>query len=99
MSGINFNDLPSEIKSMVFHQNRVHNNNTNRDRKLKDFWDEWEDQYQDDLEEFYNDGDISSWDWDELTIKEKINMYRRHERMVVRHESILCDGSDLDDFY
>jgi hypothetical protein len=32
---INFNDLPSDIKNIIFMNNREHNNNINRQHKLK----------------------------------------------------------------
>tara|TARA_R110000822_G_scaffold183329_1_gene322735 strand:+ start:527 stop:901 length:375 start_codon:yes stop_codon:yes gene_type:complete len=96
---MNFNNLPSDIKQLIFNNNREHNNKINRDKKLREFWDEWEDAYEDDVEEFYNDGDISSPYWEDLTIKEKINIYKRHKRMMEIHESVMCDGSAPDWYY
>ena len=96
---MDFNNLPSDIKQLIFNNNRESNNKINRDKKLKEFWDEWEDAYEDDLEEFYDEGDISSPCWEDLTIKEKINIYKRHQRMVEIHESSMCDGSAPDWVY
>jgi hypothetical protein len=96
---LNFNNLPSDIKNLIFNSNREDNNKINRDKKLKDFWDEWGEDYEDDLEEFHDDGDISSPHWEFLTIQEKINLYKRHQRIMARHYSIMCDGSALDEDY
>ena len=97
MTTINFTDLPADLKFLIFEKNRVERNRINRDKKLQDFWDEWGEDYEDDVEEFYYDGGISSPNWDDLTIKEKVNIYKRHERIMARHYSILCDGSALDE--
>ena len=90
---MNFDNLPSDIKQLIFNNNRQHNNKVNTVKKLKLFWDEWEDTYEDDVEEFYNDGDISSPYWEDLTIEEQINIYKRHDRMMEVHQSVMCDGS------
>ena len=34
MTGINFNDLPSDIKNLIFNKNREYNNNINRQHRL-----------------------------------------------------------------
>ena len=96
---MNFDNLPSDIKNLIFEQNRKSNNEINRDKKLNLFWEEWGEDYEDDIEEFFYDELISSPNWEELKIKEKINIYKRHLRSVARHESIMCDGSALDEDY
>ena len=35
-----FNNLPSDIKQLIFNNNRESNNKINRDKKLREFWDE-----------------------------------------------------------
>lgn len=96
---INFDELPRDIKELIFKKNRTSNNIINRDKKLAEFWDKWSEDYEDDLEEFYDEGDISSWDWEQLTINEKINIYKRHQRLIQFNESVLCDGSAPDWWY
>jgi len=95
----NFNDLPCDIKNLIFEKNRKENNDRNRDKKLNDFWVEWGEDYQDDLIEFYEDDLISAFMFDNLKLHEKINIYKRHERMIMRQRSIECDGSALDEDY
>jgi len=77
MNTMNFNDLPSDIRLIIFEKNRK----DNRDRILQEFWDEWEDYYWDDYE------------WEEMNISDKIKLYKGHLRAVEVHESIMCDGS------
>ena len=96
---INFNDLPCDIKNLIFGNNRTWNSEINQGQKLHDFWDEWGQEYEDDVEDFFDDELISSPYWDELKIKEKINIYKRHQRMIMRQRSIECDGSALDEDY
>ena len=88
---MNFNNLPCEIKSIIFEKNRKENNKKNVEKKLKEFNDEWGEDYQDDL--------ISAYMFDDLKLHEKINIYKRHQRMMNRHCSIMCDGSALDEDY
>ena len=83
--------LPDDIIKMISDINRQE-----RDKELAEFWEKWGEDYEDDLEEFYDDGDISSWDWNELTIDEKINIYKRHQRLMDFNQSVLCDGSAPD---
>ena len=73
---INFNDLPCEIKSIIFEKNRKENNKKNVEKKLKEFNDEWGEDYQDDLIEFYEDDLISAYMFDDLKLHEKINIYK-----------------------
>lgn len=99
MNGINFNDLPSDIKKLIFTKNRSYNNKINQEIILNKFWEEWSEDYEDELQELFDDDIISSWDWEDLNHNEKLNIYRSHKRAMDRHYSIMQDGSGLDDDY
>ena len=79
-----FNKLPSDIKQLIFNNNRAENNNINRDKKLAEFWDKWgEDDLEDELYDWY----------------EEIKIYKFHQKRMEVHESAMCDGSAPDWFY
>ena len=89
-----FNFLPSEIKQLIFKHNRPANNVINRDKKLAEFWEKWgRDDYEDELYDMYEDGYIQHTRWEDLSIKEKIKIYKFHQKRKEFHESVLCDGS------
>lgn len=94
-----FNKLPSDIKELIFKNNRQYNNNINRDKKLAEFWDEWGDYYDDDLEDWCYDEVISNNYWEGLTVEDKIIIYKFHEKRQEIHDSIMCDGSAPDWYY
>ena len=87
---LNFTDLPADILNMIFTINRE--DALKESNMIKEFWEEWEDMYDDDLYELYGDGIISSPDWNELTKEEQSKIYNSHNRSMRIHEDILCCG-------
>tara|TARA_R110002020_G_scaffold293537_1_gene509284 strand:- start:60 stop:359 length:300 start_codon:yes stop_codon:yes gene_type:complete len=95
-----FNKLPSDIKQLIFNNNRAENNNINRDKKLAEFWDKWgEDDLEDELYDWYEDGYIHHTRLENLSINDKIKIYKFHQKRMEVHESAMCDGSAPDWFY
>ena len=86
MNNINFTDLPSDIKSIIYENNRKYNNDKNRDKKLQEIWDEWGEDYEEEIYELYvnvKDGDLISTDWKDLPMKDQIDFYKLHlERLA-----------------
>ena len=92
---INFNELPCDIKNLIFMKNREEA--LKEKKELEDFWDEWCEMYEDDLEEAYMECDeCSSPNWDLLTKKEKRKIYEAHNNNYQRHIDILeCAYSEI----
>ena len=94
MPNINFNDLPCDIKSLIFNLNAEREKN-----EVEEFWKEWEDYYEDELEDWCDEEQINSPYWKYLTIENKKKIYKYHQRAIARQQSIECDGSLLDEDY
>ena len=92
-----FNNLPNNLIMKIIKMETDRKNKEKQD--LIDFWEEWYEYYEDDLQDLFDDGNISSWDWEDLTLQEKLNIYASHNRSMRRHYSIMCDGSALDEDY
>ena len=93
MNNINFNDLPTDIKKLIFDKNRE---TALKEKKLlEDFWLEWGNDYWEELEEAWEEGKVSSCDWDELTKQEKKDLYEFHnKRMRIHYDLMECGWSD-----
>ena len=96
---INFNELTDDIKNLIFMKNREEALKISKE--LEDFWNEWCEMYEDDLEEAYMECDeCSSPNWDNLTKKEKLKIYEAHNINSSRHLDILeCGYSDIEQHY
>ena len=83
--------LPDDIIKMIMNINRQE-----RDKELAEFWEEWSEEYEDELYDWYEDDYIHHTIWEELSINDKIKIYKHHKRLVSFHESVLCDGAPPD---
>lgn len=89
MNTINFDDLPCNIKELIFEKNRK----DTRDKILNEFWEEWEDIYIDDIQEAYCEGLIEVPYWEDMEIKDKVKFYKGHLRSMEIHYHIVSDAS------
>lgn len=67
-----------------------------QEKDLKEFWDEWEDTYDDELDEWFENKQISSQVWDRLTSEEQLKIFNHHQRQVEFHHAVHCDGAPPD---
>jgi len=75
MPNINFNDLPCDIKSLIFNINKQKDK---EEKQIEAFWKESENYYDVELEEWFEDGQINAPIWDELTSENKKKVYEYH---------------------
>ena len=94
MPTINFTDLPCEIKSLIYNMNAEREKN-----EIEAFWEDSKDYYDVELEEWFEEGQINAPLWEYLTIENKKKIYKYHQTINRRAESIMCDGSLLDEDY
>jgi len=88
---MNFTDLPKEIKSIIFQKNRERA--LEEKKELEDFWKEWGEDYEDDLDDLTAEKIIISADcWEDLDKADKRKIYQLHQKRLRIHRDIMCCG-------